>query len=310
MQKDKLYICAYVFVYLASALLLVIKFQNSVEDILTGFLSFGAAFSFIALVLTKNIYSANLKPAFKREQWVVFLLICWLIVYTTYGSSFIDHLLPQSILQNEQLYAFIILVRKLIVFVFVPFVLYKLFGFSLNDFGLQIPIKKIFSKNNCVIFLILSIVILLFQYFLSNGGKNFRAASFSAAQMLTGFPLLFLWLFVEVGLVEEFFFRGLLQSRLSALLKSNAGGIFVGGVIFGLAHAPGLYLRGFGETEGVTESMPLIFWLAYTICTMSIGGIFLGITWNKTKNLYLVMGLHAILDIIPNFAGFAHTWKL
>ena len=128
--------------------------------------------------------------------------------------------------------------------------------------------------------------------------------------MLIGLPLLFIWLFVEVGLIEEFFFRAVLQSRFSALLKSSAGGIAVSALIFGLAHDPGLYLRGFGETEGISEIMPFGFWAAYTICTMSVGGIFLGIIWNKTKNLYLVMGLHAMIDLIPNFSEFVHTWKL
>jgi len=43
---------------------------------------------------------------------------------------------------------------------------------------------------------------------------------------------------------------------------------------------------------------------------MSIAGIFLGITWGKTKNLYLIMALHAMVDLIPNIDAFIHTWKI
>jgi membrane protease YdiL (CAAX protease family) len=189
----------------------------------------------------------------------------------------------------------------------VPFFLYKTAGFSSKDFGLRLPVKKIFTVKNIVIFLVLSILITAFQYYLSNGGKNFRKEHFTLLQLITGFPLLFVWLFVEAGLVEEFFFRAVLQARLSLLLKSRTAGIVVSGLIFGLAHAPGLYLRGAGS-EGIEEQLPFIFFAAYTIVYMSIAGIFLGILYIRTKNLWLVIALHAMVDLIPNFSDFIHTW--
>jgi membrane protease YdiL (CAAX protease family) len=127
--------------------------------------------------------------------------------------------------------------------------------------------------------------------------------------LLIGLPLLYAWLFIEVGLIEEFFFRAVLQSRIAVLLKSPVAGIVISGLIFGLAHAPGLYLRG-ADSEGITEQMPFIFWAAYTISAMSVAGIFLGIVWQRTKNLYLVMALHAMVDLLPNFSEFIHTWHL
>lgn len=310
MRRNIIYISAYIFVYIIAAVVLVTVFKNPVDDILTGFFSFGVGFSLLAWQLTKGILQTSFKPAFRNESFLLILLICWLILYTTYGSAFVDRLLPETVLKNAQIHVFIILSRKLFVFVIVPFLLYRLCGFSLKDFGIKMPVSEIFSKRNVITFLVMSVVILVFQYFLSTGGGNFRKENYSWVQMLIGFPLLFIWLFIEVGLIEEFFFRAVLQSRFSALLKSGAGGIAVSALIFGLAHAPGLYLRGFGETEGVSETMPFGFWAAYTICTMSVGGIFLGIIWNKTKNLYLVMSLHAMIDLIPNFSEFVHTWKL
>ena len=128
-------------------------------------------------------------------------------------------------------------------------------------------------------------------------------------QLFIGFPLCFAWLFIEAGLIEEFFFRAVLQSRIAVLLKSNIGGITISGLIFGLAHAPGLYLRG-AESEGVTEQLPFIFWAAYTISAMSLAGIFLGIVWMKTKNIYLVMAIHAMVDLVPNVAEFMKTWHI
>jgi len=43
---------------------------------------------------------------------------------------------------------------------------------------------------------------------------------------------------------------------------------------------------------------------------MSLAGIFLGIVWSRTKNLYLVMAIHAMVDLLPNTADFFHTWGL
>ena len=58
-------------------------------------------------------------------------------------------------------------------------------------------------------------------------------------QLLLGLPLCFIWLFFEAGLVEEFFFRALVQSQLAAAFKSEASGMALMSLIFGLAHAPG-----------------------------------------------------------------------
>ncbi|MGZ8550098.1 MAG: CPBP family glutamic-type intramembrane protease [Chitinophagaceae bacterium] len=41
---------------------------------------------------------------------------------------------------------------------------------------------------------------------------------------------------------------------------------------------------------------------------MSVAGIFLGIVWQRTKNLWLVMAIHAMLDLLPNAGEFIRTW--
>ncbi|MGZ5219800.1 MAG: CPBP family glutamic-type intramembrane protease [Chitinophagaceae bacterium] len=82
------------------------------------------------------------------------------------------------------------------------------------------------------------------------------------------------------------FRRSILQSRLTVLLRSPTGGVVVSTLIFGLSHSPGLYLRG-AESEGISEQLPLLFCSAYTIAYMSVAGIFLGIVWQRTKNLWL-----------------------
>jgi membrane protease YdiL (CAAX protease family) len=117
------------------------------------------------------------------------------------------------------------------------------------------------------------------------------------------------YLILDAGLIEEFFFRGLLQSRLSLFLKSGVGGVVCTAIIFGLVHAPGLFLRG-AAGEGMEEQMPFLFWVAYTVVYMSVAGIFLGIVYNKTKNLCLVIVIHAMFDLLPNLPEFIRGWHL
>jgi len=115
----------------------------------------------------------------------------------------------------------------------------------------------------------------------------------------------FVWLAFEAGLCEEFLFRAVLQTRLAAVLKSEAGAVLVAAVLFALAHAPGLYLRGGGE-EG--HSASLIQVLAYAVAVLSPAGLFLGFIWARTRSLLLVVLLHALVDVLPNTADFARTW--
>jgi len=88
----------------------------------------------------------------------------------------------------------------------------------------------------------MSAVFVAFQYFVSSGGAAFRREHFTAFQLLVGLPLCFIWLLLEVGLVEEFFFRALVQSQLAAAFKSEVSGIVLMSLIFWFGARPRLYL--------------------------------------------------------------------
>lgn len=305
-----IYFILFVLLYTAAVAILVFEFQQPFTGLLSPFLFFGLLFSFIALLLLRNNEpSLTDRPPFKAEPLILLVLVLYFTSYVTYGSSLINKLIPQSVTSVEWKNSIAVLVKKLLIFVLTPFLIYRAAGFLLKDLGLRADRKDIFGKKTVWVFIILSILVLLYQYFLSGGAQPVREGKFNIRQLLLGLPLLFVWLFIEVGLVEEFFFRALLQSRIAVLLRSPIAGIVVSGLIFGLAHAPGLYLRG-AESEGVSEQMPFVFWAAYTITAMSVAGIFLGVLWQRTKNLYLVMALHAVVDLLPNLNEFVHTWHL
>jgi membrane protease YdiL (CAAX protease family) len=108
--------------------------------------------------------------------------------------------------------------------------------------------------------------------------------------------------------VEEFFFRGLVQSQFAAAFKSEVSGVVLMSLIFGLAHAPGFIFRQAGEVEGLGSNPSALDAIAYSIVGFAVSGITFGIIWARTKNLFAVMLIHAAGDLLPNFAGFVRTW--
>src|SRR5207253_9146103 len=141
--------------------------------------------------------------------------------------------------------------------------------------------------------------ILLFLYFLGLDAAPIRRGELNASPLAIGLPLCFVWLFIETGLVEEFFFRGLLQTRCAAWFKSEVSGVALMALLFGLAHAPGFILRHAGLEEAIGSDPSPADAIAYAIVILSVGGIFFGIVWARTKNLWAVMLIHAATDLLP-----------
>ena len=148
------------------------------------------------------------------------------------------------------------------------------------------------------------------QLVLGRGALRIREAGMTPAQIAVAAPLAFLYLCLEVGLVEEFFFRVLVQERIAAASGSDAAAVFAASVLFGLAHAPGLYLRGAGAFEGFAGPPSLLLSVAYSIVVMSVAGLFLGTLWARTRNLLLVVAVHAAADLVPQLVDVSRTLRL
>jgi uncharacterized protein len=245
-----------------------------------------------------------------KSQLIVLIgYIIFLSVYLVGGPQWIDQHLPSSWIDSPRTRFFITLAKKLIVFVAIPFAIFRFgFGYRLRDFGIQGAGLRALRHSHLPVVLVVGGAFLAFQYFLSGGGAAFRHGHFTLYQLLIGLPICFIWLFVEAGLVEEFFFRALIQSHLAAALKSEVSGVVLMSLIFGLAHAPGFIFRHAGEVEGLGSNPSALDAVAYSIVVLAISGVTFGVIWARTKNLFAVMLIHAAGDLLPNFAGFAQTW--
>lgn len=114
------------------------------------------------------------------------------------------------------------------------------------------------------------------------------------------------WVSLEAGLCEEFLYRACLQSRLAAWMRSPALAIVVTSILFGLAHWPGLYLRGGPETDGWSTDPIQV--AAFTIAVLSPISVSIGLLWARTRSLLLVVLVHGAVDALPTTAEFVRTW--
>ena len=209
---------------------------------------FGIVFPLSAWVATRRAIPLSISVRPDKSQLIV--LIGYIIVLSVYlvgGPQWIDQHLPSSWIDSARTRFFITLAKKLVVFVAIPFAIFRFgFGCRLRDFGIQREGWHALRRGHLPVVLVVGGIFLAFQYFLSGGGAAFRHGHFTAYQLLLGLPLCFIWLFVEAGLVEEFFFRALIQSQLAAAFKSEVSGTVLMSLIFGLAHAPGFIFRHAG----------------------------------------------------------------
>lgn len=99
------------------------------------------------------------------------------------------------------------------------------------------------------------------------------------------------------GFVEEFFFRGVLQSRLAAYLGSEWRGLLIASLLFGLLHLPMYFFSPFEPTHGN------LFWSVTSVITeQAVAGVLLGVLWLKTHNLIGPVLLHTFIDAIAMMA--------
>lgn len=196
---------------------------------------------------------------------------------------------------------FATLVFKLVVFVLFPLAALRLLwgtewfelGFSAGDITGQLRSA--------------AVLILLFGGFnllVGGAAAPIRKRQFILRQIIVGFILVTLWDVLEVGLVEEFFFRAFLQGRLIAFLDSPLAGICLASLLFGLAHAPGIYLRRGDKYGPLGERPSLIDSILYAILALSPAGWFTGLLYWRTQSLLAPILVHAAVDAVAHTAEF------
>lgn len=260
---------------------------------------FGVALSAIAWGLTIGADAPRIEV--KRPTLESLAVLAYLVFYAIgflgYGMGYARHVVPEG--QSQEL---LVMGLKLTVHVVLPALLLLVLGERLGPlFQSGLKGRKFWRT-----LIVMGLIFLGLLSVISPSLKNIADTHVATQTLLWAAPASFVWIAIEAGLNEEFLYRAVLQTRLTAWFNSAWAGIAVTAILFGLAHAPGLFLRGGPGVDGwSTDPLQVI---AHTIATLSPMGLLFGLIYARTKSLLLVVLLHGLVDVLPNMADFIRIW--
>ncbi len=273
------------------------------EEALTILVVLGLGFSLLAWVVTISVRPLDLSvKAPALEMFLTVALTAGIVGHLLYLRTWTDGLVPDSAHGgNDLAHMGSVLAIKLLVFVLLPYWAFRLcFGLRWRDFGLRADSFRRLLGRDGVTVLVVGGALCVFQFYAGSAAAPFREGKIAEEAMWVGLPLAFVWLAFEVGMTEEFFFRAIVQERLSAFLRSDVAGLMLMALVFGLVHAPGIVLRGAGVVEGLGAHPDIWEAAAYTIAVHSVAAFMFGIVWLRTRNLVAVVLIHAATDLLSN----------
>lgn len=294
------YAVSYLLVWTACFLLLNRFYGFEAGEAIPALLILGLMLPAISLLATRRVPMLPyrvLRPRLESAILGAYLPVVGVVLVWGFGEV--------ARITAEPLQSWVLLGVKLAVFVIVPAALCLASGYKIKDLA---PVSLDSSALRPALWL--SLAMLLVQSLIGRGPHDIANAHLPVWVIVAAAPLSFAWLLIEVGVVEEFFFRVLLQERLAALLRSPWGGLVVAALLFGLVHAPGFYLRAASSQEslGLHPSLPMA--VGYSIVITSLAGLFLGVLWMRTRNFAVIVIVHAASDLLPNLVPWINAFHL
>jgi membrane protease YdiL (CAAX protease family) len=279
-----------------------------IGDAIAMLVILGLALPLLALLICRGLPKLEPPAPHPRDPILLVGLLVVLVAFLAFKSKLYALVLPAT--ADPRASEVLNLAAKLAVFVVLPLLAYALFAnLRPRNLGLEWPPGRQWLRS-ALAFFVAGGALVAIQLVLGRGARPLLDGSLAHRHWITGVVLCFLWMSIEAGLVEEVFFRLVLQSRLAALSRSQVSGLFYSALVFGLAHAPGIYLRGAGAIEGLGAAPSLPLSLAYTVATMSMAGLVFGVLWMRTRNWLLIVLLHGLTDALSNAPEFMNTWRL
>jgi membrane protease YdiL (CAAX protease family) len=260
---------------------------------------FGIGLSAVSWLTTRGAKTTPIpvaRPRLESAALLVYLAL-YAILFLGLGMGALREAIPAGRMQDVAMLA-----AKLLVHVALPVGLLLALGAQLKPlFESQLPARQFWLT-----FGVLGAIITALLAVVSRSLAEIGALEPSVATLAWAVPLSFAWIAVEAGLNEEFLFRAVLQTRLAALGKSEWTGIVITSVLFGLCHAPGLFLRGEPGVDGwSTDPLQVV---AFTIATLAPLSLFVGFLYARTRSLLLCVLVHGAIDFLPSLPEFLKTW--
>lgn len=238
------------------------------------------------------------------EPYALAFLLAAIVAYLIYGPEYVAGFVETRAPNSEIALLIGQAAGKLAVFVLLPILLMSwIIRHPMSSFGWHSPSRRMVGARHLLLFFVIGVGLSVFQYFLGADSESIREGAFTREQMFVGMPITFGWLVISAGLVEEFFFRGVLQSRLAMLLRNEWSAMFIASLAFALVHVPGIVLRGNEAGDPALMTVSAILLLSATSITF-------GFIWMRTRNLLILILLHAAGDLLPSYVALSEIFGL
>lgn len=261
---------------------------------------FGLGLGGVAWLLTRGAKAPRVevkRPAIESGAIIGYLAL-YAVLFLGFGMTWARQVLPEG--QQQEM---LVMGLKLGVHIVLPALVLVMLGAKLGPITqLGLSGRKFWRT-----LIVLGLIILALVCVITPSLKQISGIPPTFGTMIWAVPLGFIWITLEAGACEEFLFRGVLQTRLTSWFNSAWAGVIVTSLLFGLAHAPGLFMRGGPGVDGWSAD-PLQV-VAHTIAVLSPIGITFGLIYARTKSLLLFILLHGLVDVLPNLAEFVQTWR-
>jgi membrane protease YdiL (CAAX protease family) len=266
---------------------------------ISSLLLFGVVLTGLILFLTRKTLAPAVPVALPRRESLVLLLYVLVYALLIFGplSGMLRSIVPPGRAQEVVMLAY-----KLAVHLAIPIFLIHVAGGHIRgifDVGWR-------RRGVLPALLIVSAFMIVAVAMLNSIFEELGASGLSTVAILGWIAVTWLWYSLEVGVTEEFLFRGLLQSRLTSWFRSGPMAIVLTSVIFALAHVPAFYLRGGEEVAKQAASLPQI--IALAVAALAPISIMMGTLWYRTRSFVLVVLVHGAIDTMPGVKGMINLW--
>lgn len=170
---------------------------------------------------------------------------------------------------------------------------WRVYGGGFRDTLASVGLRRGNLRTGLLMAIVAGLALSVVQLFISDKRSEIWPI-ITSGKVVIYLPLVLALLFVAAGFTEEFFFRGVLQTRLATWWGREVWAAAAAAALFGLYHFPYVYFLSSSGLRGHVLG-------ALGECGMdALAGLAIGLVfWRARRNLLAAVLTHVLIDALP-----------